>query len=124
MDKDGYLFFKSRNKDIIIRGGANIYPAEIEDYLRSNSDIMEAQAFGVPDERVGEEVAVWVKLRPDSKMTAEDLKEFCKGNISHFKIPRYIKFVDSFPINASLKVLKTEMRKSSSTDFNLLETKK
>lgn len=119
MDKEGYLFFKSRNKDIIIRGGANIYPAEIENYLRTHPDIMEAQAFGVPDERVGEEIAAWIKLRPDTKLTPEALKEFCKGNISHFKIPRYIKFVDSFPINASQKILKTEMLKAAATDFNL-----
>lgn len=73
----------------------------------------------MPDDRVGEEVAAWIKLEPGKVLADTDIREFCNGNISHFKIPRYMKFVDSFPLNASMKILKTKMRESAATDFNL-----
>lgn len=139
MDHEGYLYFKSRSKDIIIRGGANLYPAEIESYLRTHPDVIDAHVFGVwkfinkkiiknefrmfglkvPDERMGEEVCVWVKSKTGAKLTEEDLKSFCKGKISHFKIPRYFKFVDSFPTNANAKVLKNVMRDAAIVEYKL-----
>jgi fatty-acyl-CoA synthase len=101
MDHNGCVFFKSRQKEIIIRGGVNIYPAEIESFMRTHPDILDCYAFGLPDERVGEEVAIWIKLKPNTqnKVTNESILEFCKGKIAFFKTPKYIKFVDAFPIN-------------------------
>jgi fatty-acyl-CoA synthase len=119
MDKDGYIYFKSRNKDIIIRGGANLYPAEIESFLRNHPSISDVQVFGVPDERVGEEICAWIKLKANEKLKETELKAYCKGNISHFKVPRYVKFVDSFPINANNKVLKNVMREKAIKELNL-----
>lgn len=119
MDEEGYLFFKSRDKELIIRGGANLYPAEIETFLRTHSKILDVQVFGVPDERMGEEICAWIKLIPDAEMNAEEIISFCKGKISQFKIPKYIKFVEKFPINANNKILKIEMRKQAILEYNL-----
>ncbi|CAF0873115.1 unnamed protein product [Brachionus calyciflorus] len=119
MDEDGYIYFKSRDKEVIIRGGANLYPAEIETFLRTNPQILDAQVFGVPDERMGEEICTWIKLKPESKLTAEELKSFCKSKISQFKIPKYIKFVDKFPINANNKILKLSMKEQTISELNL-----
>ena len=119
MDEEGYLYFKSREKEVIIRGGANLYPAEIETFFRTNPNILDAQVFGVPDERMGEEICAWIKLKPDVKMSEEDLKMFCKNKISQFKIPKYIKFVDKFPINANNKILKNVMKKQTFNELNI-----
>lgn len=119
MDEEGYLYFKSREKEVIIRGGANLYPAEIETFFRTNPNILDAQVFGVPDERMGEEICAWIKLKPDVKMSEEDLKSFCKNKISQFKIPKYIKFVDKFPINANNKILKNVMKEQAINEYNL-----
>ena len=119
MDKEGYLFFKSRSNDVIIRGGANLYPAEIESFLITHPDIENAQIFGVPDERMGEEICAWIKLKPNKTLTQEDIKLFCKDKISHFKVPRYIKFVDAFPINANNKLLKNVMREKAAHELKL-----
>ena len=121
MDAEGYLYFKSREKDVIIRGGANLYPAEIESFLRTNPSVLDAQVFGVPDERHGEEICAWIRKKPDSKLDEEGIKAFCKEKISHFKIPRYIKFVDSFPINANQKILKNVMKDMASKELNLVK---
>ena len=119
MDKDGYLYFKSRSKDLIIRGGANLYPAEIEGFLATHPSIENVQVFGVPDERLTEEICAWIKLKANHSMTQEDVKTFCKNNISHFKIPRYVKFVESFPINANNKLLKNVMREKATEELHL-----
>ena len=119
MDSEGYLYFKSRSKDVIIRGGANIYPAEVEAFLRTNPKIMEVHVFGVPDQRLTEEVCAWIKLKPNETLTDDELRQFCKGNISQFKIPRYIKFVNSFPVNVNGKVLRNVMEEMSKQEFNL-----
>lgn len=119
MDSEGYLYFKSRSKDVIIRGGANIYPAEVETYLRTNPKIAQVYVFGVPDKRLTEEVAAWIKLKPNESMTEEELKTFCIGNISQFKIPRYVKFVESFPMNVNGKVQLNVMEEISKQEFNL-----
>jgi fatty-acyl-CoA synthase len=110
MDELGYVKITGRIKDMVIRGGENIYPREIEEYLYTHPAIVEAQAFGVPDERMGEEVCVWIQLKAGAAMTEDDIKAFCKGQIAHFKIPRYVRFVDEFPMTVTGKIRKVEMR--------------
>lgn len=119
MDKDGYLFFKSRIKDVIIRGGANIYPSEIEKFLTTHPNIIAAEAFGVPDKRLGEEICVWIILKPGTSMTSDDVKSYCKDKISIFKVPKYVKFVENYPINANNKVLKNKMQESAVKEYGL-----
>jgi fatty-acyl-CoA synthase len=111
MDEDGYLNITGRIKDMVIRGGENIYPREIEEFLYSHPDILDAQVIGVPDLRYGEELMAWVRLRPDAaELTAEALREFCAGRLAHYKIPRYVQVVDEFPMTVTGKVRKVEMR--------------
>jgi fatty-acyl-CoA synthase len=109
MDEKGCVTFKSRAKEVIIRGGVNIYPAEIESFIRTHECVFDAYCFGLPDSRVGEEVGLWVKLKPNAQLTKESLLEYCSGKIAYFKIPKHIKFVESFPINANGKVQKFKM---------------
>ena len=118
MDEEGYLYFKSRCKDIIIRGGANLYPAEIESFLATHTDIENVQVIGVPDERMGEEVCAWIKVKANKILTQEDIKKFCENKISHFKIPRYVKLVESFPTNANNKIMKNVMRAKAIEELN------
>ncbi|TKR89148.1 hypothetical protein L596_013292 [Steinernema carpocapsae] len=121
MAKDGSISIVGRTKDMIIRGGENIYPTEIETFLFKHPFIEDAQVIGVPDERLGEEVCVWIRLREGKKMTADELKEYCKGKIAHFKIPRYILFKEEkdFPITATGKVKKFELRRLSREELGL-----
>ena len=116
---DGYVKIVGRLKDMIIRGGENIYPREIEEFLYGHPDISDVQVIGVPSERYGEEVMAWVKLRDRSQVTGEQLTEYCRGKISTFKIPRYWKFVDGFPMTVTGKVRKVEMREVSVRDLGL-----
>jgi fatty-acyl-CoA synthase len=114
MDADGYVAITGRIKDMIIRGGENVYPREIEEFLYTHPDIVDAQVIGVPDAKYGEEVMAWVKLKPDAAaMTAASLKEFCAGKLAHYKIPRYVHLVDEFPMTVTGKVRKVEMRETS-----------
>jgi fatty-acyl-CoA synthase len=111
MDESGYVNITGRIKDMVIRGGENVYPREIEEFLYTHPDILDAQVIGVPDERYGEELMAWVRLRdgaPD--LTAEALREFCAGKLAHYKIPRYVHVVDEFPMTVTGKVRKIEMR--------------
>jgi fatty-acyl-CoA synthase len=111
MDADGYLAITGRIKDMVIRGGENIYPREIEEFLYTHPDILDAQVIGVPDARYGEELMVWVRLRPGAQaLTAESLREFCRGQLAHYKVPRYVHIVDEFPMTVTGKVRKVEMR--------------
>ncbi len=111
MDAEGYLAITGRIKDMVIRGGENIYPREIEEFLYTHPDILDAQVIGVPDARYGEELMVWVRLRPGAEtLTAESLREFCRGQLAHYKIPRYVHIVDEFPMTVTGKVRKVEMR--------------
>src|SRR5882724_684902 len=110
MDVDGYVRITGRIKELIIRGGENIAPKEIEDLLRSNPKIVDVYVYGVPDERLGEEIAAAIKLKPGETAAAEEIREFCGGRIARFKIPRQIRFVDSFPMTASGKVQKFKLR--------------
>jgi fatty-acyl-CoA synthase len=114
MDADGYLAITGRIKDMIIRGGENVYPREIEEFLYTHPDVVDAQVIGVPDAKYGEEVMAWVKLKPDApEMTAASLKEFCTGKLAHYKIPRYVHLVEEFPMTVTGKVRKVEMRETS-----------
>jgi fatty-acyl-CoA synthase len=111
MDDEGYLNIVGRIKDLVIRRGENVYPREIEEFLYTHPDILDAQVVGVPDERYGEELMVWVRLREGAEpLTAEALREFCAGKLAHYKIPRYVHLVDEFPMTISGKVRKVEMR--------------
>ncbi len=119
MDEDGYIQIVGRIKDMVIRGGENIYPKEIEEFLYTHPDVEEVQVTGIPDEKYGEELVAWVKLNPDAgPLTGDDLKEFCKGKIAHFKIPRNYKFVDAFPMTVTGKIQKFKMREISIEDLN------
>ena len=110
LDEAGYVRITGRIKDLIIRGGENIAPKEIEDLLRTNSKIADVYVYGVPDERLGEDVAAAIKLNQAETATADEIREFCNGRIARFKIPRHIRFVDSFPMTASGKVQKFKLR--------------
>jgi fatty-acyl-CoA synthase len=111
MDADGYLAITGRIKDMVIRGGENVYPREIEEFLYTHPDILDAQVIGVPDAKYGEELMVWVRLRPGTPaLTAESLREFCRGQLAHYKIPRYVHIVEEFPMTVTGKVRKVEMR--------------
>jgi fatty-acyl-CoA synthase len=114
MDDEGYLAITGRIKDMVIRGGENVYPREIEEFLYTHPDILDAQVIGVPDARYGEELMAWVRLRPGAAMlAAESLREFCRGQLAHYKIPRYVHIVDEFPMTVTGKVRKVEMRERS-----------
>jgi len=114
MDDEGYVNITGRIKDMVIRGGENIYPREIEEFLYSHPDVLDAQVIGVPDARYGEELMVWVQLRPGAgELTAEALREFCSGKLAHYKIPRYVHIVEEFPMTVTGKVRKIQMREES-----------
>ncbi|KAK7919419.1 hypothetical protein WMY93_010703 [Mugilogobius chulae] len=110
LDAYGYLKIEGRIKDMIIRGGENIYPAEIEQFLHTHPKIKEAQVVGVKDERMGEEICACIKLVDGEECTPEEIKTFCKNNISHFKIPRYVLFVTSYPLTVTGKIQKNILR--------------
>ncbi|HET6707845.1 AMP-binding protein [Amycolatopsis sp.] len=114
MDDDGYVNITGRIKDMVIRGGENLYPREIEEFLYTHPDILDAQVIGVPDEKYGEELMAWVRMREGaSPLTAEKVREFCSGKLAHYKIPRYVHVVDEFPMTVTGKVRKVEMREKS-----------
>jgi fatty-acyl-CoA synthase len=114
MDDDGYLSITGRIKDMVIRGGENIYPREVEEFLYTHPDILDAQVIGVPDAKYGEELMAWIQLRPGAAtITAESLREFCSGKLAHYKIPRYVHITDEFPMTVTGKVRKVEMREKS-----------
>ncbi|MEA2378551.1 MAG: fatty-acyl-CoA synthase [Thermoleophilaceae bacterium] len=110
MDDDGYVAIVGRNKDMIIRGGENIYPREVEEFLYTHPDIVDVQVVGVPDERLGEEVCAWVILRPGAELDAEQLREFCRDKITRYKIPRYVRSVGEFPMTVTGKIQKFKIR--------------
>ncbi|MGW4739306.1 AMP-binding protein [Nocardia xishanensis] len=111
MDADGYVAVTGRIKDMVIRGGENIYPREIEEFLYTHPDILDAQVIGVPDEKYGEELMAWIRMREDATpLDAAALRAFCTGKLAHFKIPRYVHIVDEFPMTVTGKIRKAEMR--------------
>ena len=119
MDEDGYVNIVGRIKDMIIRGGENVYPREIEEFLYTHPCVVDAQVIGVPDEKYGEEIMAWVQLAEGMDLAEDELKDFCRGKIAHFKIPRYIHFVNDFPMTVTGKVRKVEMREKSIADLGL-----
>ncbi|HSP57444.1 MAG TPA: AMP-binding protein [Halomonas sp.] len=119
MDDEGYVAIVGRIKDMIIRGGENIYPREIEDFLYTHPAISDVQVIGVPDNKYGEEVMAWVKLSENETLTADELQAFCKGRIAHYKIPRYVKFVDEFPMTVTGKIQKFKMREEATHELGL-----
>jgi fatty-acyl-CoA synthase len=121
MDEDGYLRIVGRIKDMIIRGGENVYPREIEEFLYRHPKIQDIQVFGVPDARYGEEIAAWVKLRPGESLTEEELRAFCRDQIAHYKVPRHIRFVDEFPMTVTGKIQKFVMRARTAEELGARE---
>ncbi|WP_299235843.1 AMP-binding protein [uncultured Halomonas sp.] len=119
MDDEGYVAIVGRIKDMIIRGGENIYPREIEDFLYTHPAVSDVQVIGVPDEKYGEEVMAWIKLTEGEELNEEELKAFCKGKIAHYKVPRYVKFVDEFPMTVTGKIQKFKMREEAVHELGL-----
>ena len=120
MDDAGYLNIVGRIKDMVIRGGENVYPREIEEFLHGHPDVVDAQVIGVPDERYGEELMAWVRLREGAQtLTTEALRDFCAGRLAHYKVPRYVKVVDEFPMTVTGKIRKVEMREVSVEELGL-----
>jgi fatty-acyl-CoA synthase len=112
IDAEGYCTIVGRIKDMVIRGGENVYPREIEEFLYRHPKISDVQCFGVPDERYGEEICAWVRLREGATMTEAELREFCRDQIAHYKVPRYIRFVAEFPMTVTGKMQKYLMREA------------
>ena len=119
MDDEGYVNIVGRIKDLIIRGGENVYPREVEEFLYMHPDVVDVQVIGVPDERYGEEIMAWVKRRDGASVTDEDIREFCRGRIAHYKVPRYVTFVDDFPMTVTGKIQKFKMREQAIADLGL-----
>ena len=113
MDEQGYVRIVGRNKDMIIRGGENIYPRELEEFFYTHPAVADAQVIGIPCSRYGEEIVAWIKLHPGHSATVEELQGWCKARIAHFKVPRYIRFVDEYPMTVTGKVQKFRMREIS-----------
>lgn len=121
MDKEGYINIVGRIKDMIIRGGENVYPREIEEFLYTHPKISDVQVIGVPDRRYGEEIMAWVRLKPGVTADEEEIRAFCQGQIAHFKIPRYVKFVEAFPMTVTGKIQKFLMRRQSIEELGLFD---
>jgi fatty-acyl-CoA synthase len=119
MDAEGYINIVGRIKDMIIRGGENVYPREIEEFLYTHPKISDVQVIGLPDAKYGEEIMAWVKVKQGEQVTAEELQAFCKGQIAHYKVPRYFKFVDAFPMTVTGKIQKFQMRQQSTEELGL-----
>ncbi|MBT3810346.1 MAG: AMP-binding protein, partial [Rhodospirillaceae bacterium] len=123
MAADGYFNIVGRMKDMVIRGGENLYPREIEEFLYGHPKVSDVQIVGVPDEKYGEELCAWVKLAEGEDASGDEIRDFCKGQIAHHKIPRYIKFVDGFPMTVTGKVQKFEIREAMIVELGLSEAK-
>ena len=119
MDEDGYINIVGRIKDMIIRGGENLYPREIEEFLYTHPAIADAQVIGVPDEKYGEELMAWVQLAAGAQLTEDELRQYCRDKIARTKVPRYVRFVAEFPMTVTGKVRKMEMREKSIADLRL-----
>jgi fatty-acyl-CoA synthase len=122
MDENGYVRITGRAKDMIIRGGENVYPREIEEFLYTHPDISDVQVYGVPDGKYGEQVAAAIKKRPDSDLSEEDVKEFCRENIAYYKVPEYVDFVEDYPMTASGKIQKYKLREAAIERYGLQAT--
>ena len=112
IDAEGYANIVGRVKDMLIRGGENVYPREVEDFLLRHPGVQDVQVFGVPDPKYGEEVCAWLVPRRGHALAEQEIRDFCKGQIAHYKVPRYVRIVDAFPLTATGKAQKFEMRKT------------
>jgi fatty-acyl-CoA synthase len=119
MDEDGYLNIVGRSKDMVIRGGENVYPREVEEFLHTHPAVLEASVIGVPDERYGEELMAWIRVRDGHALTEDEVRDYCKDRIAHFKRPRYVKFADEFPMTVTGKVQKYKMREQAIAELGL-----
>jgi fatty-acyl-CoA synthase len=119
MDDEGYVNIVGRSKDMIIRGGENIYPREIEEFLYPHPKIQDVQVIGVPDEKYGEEVMAWVILKAGETTTEDELRDYCRAHIAHYKVPRYWKFTDAFPMTITGKIQKYKMRETATEELGL-----
>ncbi|MEU1385980.1 MULTISPECIES: AMP-binding protein [unclassified Nonomuraea] len=120
MDAEGYVNIVGRIKDMVIRGGENVYPREVEEYLYTHPDIADVQVIGVPDEKYGEELMAWIVMRPGTEpLTAEAIRDFCSGRLAHYKVPRYVHLVNGFPMTVTGKIRKVEMREQAVTLLGL-----
>ena len=124
MDDEGYINIVGRIKDMILRGGENIYPREIEEFLYTHPSIEDVQVIGVPSEKYGEEVMAWVKVKSGQSITHSNLEDYCKQKIAHYKVPKYWKFVSSFPMTVTGKIRKVEMREMAIEELGLQEVAK
>ena len=123
IDEEGYCNIVGRIKDMVIRGGENIYPREIEEFLYKHPKVADVQVVGVPDSKYGEELCAWIKLKVDQSCTDDEIRQFCQGQIAHYKIPRYVKFVDAFPMTVTGKIQKYLMREQARRELGLEEEK-
>ena len=119
MDADGYVNIVGRIKDMVIRGGENVYPREVEEFLYGHPAVADVQVVGVPDARYGEELVAWVTLREGATADEEDIREFCRGRIAHFKVPRYVRFTDAFPMTVTGKIQKYKLREAAIAELGL-----
>ena len=123
IDDEGYCNIVGRIKDMVIRGGENIYPREIEEFLYAHPKVLDVQVVGIPDEKYGEELCAWIILREGERLSEDEVREYCKGQIAHYKIPRYIRFVDSFPMTVTGKIQKFLIRQRMKEELGLDEAK-
>jgi fatty-acyl-CoA synthase len=119
MREDGYIHLTGRARDMIIRGGENVYPREVEEFLYTHPKVAEAQVVGIPDERLGEVVVAWIRLKAGQASTEEEIRKFCEEKIAYFKIPQYVRFVDQFPMTVTGKIQKFRIREIEITDRGL-----
>jgi len=120
IDEEGYCNIVGRVKDMIIRGGENVYPREIEEFLYRHPKIQDVAVFGVPDQRFGEQVGVWIRLKDGEAADAEEIRAFCQGQIAHYKIPHHVRFVDGFPMTVTGKIQKFVMRDAMIEELGLV----
>jgi fatty-acyl-CoA synthase len=119
MDSEGYLAIVGRSKDMVIRGGENVYPREVEEFLYAHPDIQDVQVVGVPDAKYGEELLAAVRLRPGASLTEEEVRDFCRGRLAHYKVPRYVRFVEEYPMTVTGKIQKFKIRDAAVAELGL-----
>jgi fatty-acyl-CoA synthase len=123
MDAEGYVNIVGRIKDLVIRGGENIYPREIEEFLYRHPKVQDVQVVGLPDKKYGEELCAWIIAKPGQNVSADEVRDFCKGQIAHYKVPRYIEFVTEFPMTVTGKIQKFKIREAMKHQLGLDEDK-
>ena len=123
MDDQGYVNIVGRIKDLVIRGGENIYPREIEEFLYRHPKVQDVQVVGLPDKRYGEELCAWIIAKPGQSATEDEIRDFCKGQIAHYKVPKYIRFVTEFPMTVTGKIQKFKIRDAMKEQLGLDEVK-